>query len=425
MTKKTVLILGAGLPQIPAIARAHRLGYKVLCPDINPAAPGLSMCDYPLPGVSTHNPDEILNALRGLQKRSVLIDGALTMAVEASFSSARVCEALGLPSVSVATADQATNKLERLRAWYAAGVSCPKFGVADNAEEAARLAGEIKLPVVLKPLHRAGAQGVVRCDTEEEIHAMFDFTMGHAKGQVLIEEFIEGTEHSSESLVLEGRVYTTGFSDRNYDTKYKYPPHLLENGDTTPTSLDDDVYRKALSEVEKAIKALGIDFGPAKGDILVTPEGKVYILEMATRLSGDYFCGYTTPYNNGTDIISAALQQCVGDPVNEELLDWQYNRGVALRYFWPDPLPGRIVSIQGLEECRNLPGVRFVTWEPYWIDKQINIGTLLTKPTSHGERVGCVMATGETRQDAVELAEYVVKSVTIKVESVAKDIPNG
>ena len=416
MPDKAIIILGAGPQQIPAITRAHDLGYAVISPDMDAAAPGLPLSDYPLPGVSTHDSGPIIEAALRLRQAGRSVDGVLAMAVEAAGSAARVCEALGLPTVGSVAADLATDKLARLKAWRQAGVSCPRFGQADDAEEAVAVAKDIGLPVVLKPLKRAGARGVVRCDTLEQVHDVFDIAGRESETTVLIEEFIEGTEHSSESLVVDGEIHTLGFSDRNYDTKYKYPPHLLENGDTCPTALPRATYENVLTEVEKAIRALGIGFGPAKGDILVSREGRVYMLEMAARLSGDYFCSFTAPLNNGSDIVSAAIQQAVGDPVTPEFVRWHYDRGVALRYFWPEPLPGRIKAVSGWDEAHALPGVHFITWEPYWAKQDIGVGTLVHPPTSHGERVGCVMATADTRDAAVELAERVVGMVRIEIE---------
>jgi len=62
MKSKTVIILGADYSKIPVIERAHKPGFKVICVDKNPKAPGLSTSDYPLPKISTHDPEEIIKA---------------------------------------------------------------------------------------------------------------------------------------------------------------------------------------------------------------------------------------------------------------------------------------------------------------------------------------------------------------------------
>jgi len=412
--KKAIVILGAGHQQIPAISRAHFLGYDVVSPDLDPNAVGLKMVEYPLPSISTHDPESIISEIKNIKNDGVNVSGIIAVAVEASHTVAIVAKKFGFNSVSVDTALKSRNKIERLKCWKEAGVPCPAFGVAKNLNEAMKVSQELGFPVVFKPIDLAGAQGVVIIKTTDQVQEWFHYTFSKNESEILIEKYIHGTEHSSESLIHNGEIYTTGFTDRNYDTKFLYPPHLLENGDTTPTILSEKVYAKTIRAIESAIRALGIETGAAKGDIIITKEGEPFMLEMAARVSGDYFAAYTAPLNNGTDIISALIQQSVGDEVNMDYLNWRYNKGVALRYIWPNP--GEIVEIDGIEEATTIPGVKFINWEPYWIDKNIDIGTVITKPTSHGERVAAVLAYSETGADAIKLANYVVEKIKIKTK---------
>jgi biotin carboxylase len=306
---KTIMILGAGEQQIPAIERAQKLGCKVACVDKNEKSPGLALVDYPFPGISTHNSDEVIAAINTLKEKGVIVSGIVAVAVEASHVVAEVGEYFNFKTVSKKAAKVSRNKKERLRCWQSAGVPCPKFGVAYDKNEAIDIANSIGYPVVFKPTTLAGAKGVVVVNSKSDAETFFKYTYSKSNSEVLIEEYIEGTEHSSESLVHNGEVFTTGFSDRNYDTKFLYPPHLLENGDTTPTNLSASIYEKTLEVVEQAIKALGINSSVAKGDIIITKDGRPIMLEMAARVSGDYFASHTASLNNGTDIISAYIQQ--------------------------------------------------------------------------------------------------------------------
>ena len=316
MRKKSIIILGAGQQQIPAISRAHNLGYQVISPDLNPNAPGLKMVEYPLPNVSTHDSEALIDNLKSLFKKHITVSGIVTVAVEASHSAAKVAEEFGLISVPYEVAVRSRNKIERLKCWEKAGVPCPEFGVAQSRDKAKEIARKIGYPVVFKPIDLAGAKGIVIIKNEKEADDWFEYSLSKSKAEILIEEYIDGTEHSSESLVHKGTIYTTGFTDRNYDTKFLYPPYLLENGDSTPTNLDEKVYNRTIEAVREAIKALEINTGPAKGDIIITRDGEPKILEMATRVSGDYFAAYTAPLNNDTDLISALIQQAAGDEVD-------------------------------------------------------------------------------------------------------------
>lgn len=411
MTKKTIIVLGGGEQQIPVIHRAHSLGYDVACADINEDAPGLALVKYPLAKVSTHDPEDVIYATKNLKSSGTNIAGIVAVAVEASHTVAAVGEFFGFNTISSEVSARCTDKISRLKCFQRHGVPCPRFGTAQNKIDAIQVVHSIGYPVVLKPTNKAGALGVVIVKNDDELNQWFDYTFEKNNNIVLIEEYLEGTEHSSESLVINNNIYTTGFSDRNYDTKHLYPPHLLENGDTLPTELSDMVFRETLNAIEKAIRSLGINVGAAKGDIIVTKQGQPKILEMAARVSGDYFASFTVPAHNGTDLISALLQQASDDQVNKEFLTPKMNRGVALRYLWPKP--GKIISISGFEEAQNKQDVLFVNWEPYWVQRNIEPGVIITPPVSHRERVGCVLCQAETREKAIQLAEETVSSVKI------------
>jgi biotin carboxylase len=148
-----------------------------------------------------------------------------------------------------------------------------------------------------------------------------------------------------------------------------------------------------------------------KGDILIDRSG-VHILEMAARLSGDYFCNETVPLHNGVNVVEAVLSLSLGEEIDLRLLQPKFNRGVALRYVWPKP--GKITAINGIERVRSMPGIHFFRWEPRWSD--IGVGAVITPARSMGERVGSVMAFGETRDAAVRLAEKAVGAIEIVTE---------
>lgn len=409
--KKAVVILGGGQQQIFAIDRAHKLGYDVVCPDLHITAQGLRLVKYPLPKVSTHDPEELIAEIKRLQQRCIPVSGIVAIGVEASHSLAAVADYFGLNGVSVDAAQRSSNKIARLKCFKDAGIPCPDFGVAHNIQDAKSICNNLGLPVVFKPVALAGAKGGVIINNVEEIDRWLEFTYQQSGTEILIETYLTRTKHSSESIVHDNRVYTTGFSDRNYNTTFLYPPHLLENGDTCPTILDEKTHQRIFAIVEAAIRALGITAGPAKGDIIVTPDGGPLLLGMAARASGDYFAAVTAPCNNGTDIISAIIQQAVGDAIDPSFLTWKYNKGVALRYLWPSP--GKIIDIQGLEEVNSMQGVQFLNWEPYWQAQNIGVGTIISPPTSHRERVTSVLAVSDTRSEAIKIAERAVDQVRI------------
>ena len=78
MGKQTLMVIGAGIFQLPAIETAKSMGLKVLAVDGNPAAPGKDLADY-------FEPVSIADIDRVVEKAGQLGDQELNkLAVERS-----------------------------------------------------------------------------------------------------------------------------------------------------------------------------------------------------------------------------------------------------------------------------------------------------------------------------------------------------
>jgi biotin carboxylase len=405
-----LLIIGAGPNQVPAIRMAKERGLRVTAIDMNPEAAGFALADR-RGIVSTRDVEKAVAFARTVRDEDGL-DGVMTLASESAVTVAAVAEALGLPGLNLPAARRATHKVERQRCFQSAGVPCPtSFGAASD-EMAIALGDELGWPVVVKPADSAGARGVRKVNGPGEMTAaVAELRRYSDQPDFLVERFVRGSEHSIEGVVLDGEVHWTGFTDRNYSKKEMFPPYFLEDGDTLPTELPEAMVRRIREVSTAAVRALGIDWGPAKGDIIIL-DGEPLVLEMAARLSGDYFCYVTTPLHNGVNILETVMDMSLGIEPDPASLRPQFHRGVALRYVWP--APGVVKAIRGVEEARRIQGVHFVKWEPRWED--IRVGTRIEAPKSMGERVAAVMAVAETRAEAVAIAERAVATVEIVTE---------
>jgi len=409
-TSKTIFIIGAGPNQIPAIRMAKSRGFQAVVIDIDPQAEGFALADqHGL--VSTRDVPATIEFARRINQ-IIKIDGVMTIASESAVTVASVAEALDLPGLGPKFAIWATDKVKRQKLFRKHNVPSPYFASATSVEQGIIQAQKIGWPVVVKPADSAGSRGVRKVNCPEEMaDAVSEIRKYSTAPEFLIEEFLSGTEHSIEGIVINGKVYWTGFSDRNYDKKEIYPPYFLEDGDTLPSALSREMLEKVYSVSTQAVHALGINWGPAKGDILIDKQGPK-VLEMAARLSGDYFCFKTVPLHNGVDLLRAVMDLSLGLDIDFSLLNPKFNQGVALRYVWPKP--GRVKAIRGIQEVRAMEGVHSFNWECRW--RNIDVGTVITPASSMGERVGSVMTYADTREKAVLIAEKAVKMIEIETE---------
>ena len=121
----TILILGAGIMQEPAVRIARRKGWRVILADANPQAPARAMADL-FVCIDLKDRDGLLAFARSIRTSSGL-DGVFTAGTDFSSSVAWVAEKLGLPGIPYCVAMKATDKCLMREAFAAADVPSPRF----------------------------------------------------------------------------------------------------------------------------------------------------------------------------------------------------------------------------------------------------------------------------------------------------------
>ena len=400
MPKKTIMILGAGPEQVEAIEIAKNLGLKVIAVDGNPNAQGLEIADIGLA-------EDIKDVNRMVEiGHEYEIDGVMTHAVEIPQIVAEVAKKLNLPGIEPEVAERATDKLKRIKCFIENGVSCANFESANNLQEAQEKAEKIGFPCVFKPVDKAGARGVIKVNSLKEVKNAYEHALNNTdKNIILIEEYLEGKEISTESIVYNGDIYHIGIGDRNYDRK-RFEPFFVQDGGQIPANLSHEIMENLEDEIELAIKAIGINWGVAKGDYLIEADGTIRIIEMAARTSGGRFCSIRVPLSNGINLIKLLVLISVGEEVNLDELKPKFSRYVADRFILPEP--GKIISIEGIDEARKLEGIYDI-----YLDNGLVIGNEIGILTDHTCRKGQIIAVGSTYEEAVNKAEKAVELIKI------------
>lgn len=390
-----ILIIGAGLMQIPAIRIASQMGLKTIVTDYNPEAPGLALADVPIV-MSTKDIEGTVRTARQYQHK---IRGVLTVGTDASLTVAAVAGALGLVGIHYEAAEKATHKLKMRNALRRAGVAVPEFAGVWSIDEARGAAERTGFPVVLKPVDNMGARGVVRVDGLAQIEQAYR----HAKscstsGEVIVEAYMDGPELSIDALVWDSEIICAGTADRIIAR----PPYFIELGHNLPSAQPKEAQERALDLMRAAVKALGITYGAAKGDVKVTKDGPM-IGECAARLSGGWMSSHTFPLSTGYSMIRGAIEIAIGrKPAIPEFL----NRVAMERAIIA--APGRIARIEGVNQALRLKGVKDIIMKA-------RVDDVVAPPISNMDKQGHVIAMAETYEEC----EAVVKKAleTIRIET--------
>jgi biotin carboxylase len=266
---KTLLIVSGGIEAADAAKRAKEMGHMVVVSDIDPHAPGFAFADSCLIA-DVYGAEETAAAAERYNRKIRKIDGVLCVAADAPVTAAKVAERLGLPGLPVRVAELACDKLAMKECFRDAGVALPWFQQVATPQELQRIAVERGRDLVIKPVDSRGSRGVQRVAQVADLVKAFLLAQSYSPTQrVMVEQYLDGPQVSTESLVTGGRCFTPGFSDRNYEFLERYAPFFVENGGDLPSHLPQETQDKVRDLVARAAKALGVREGTVKGDIVV------------------------------------------------------------------------------------------------------------------------------------------------------------
>ncbi|RHS80743.1 ATP-grasp domain-containing protein [Firmicutes bacterium AM31-12AC] len=311
---KKVLIIGAGFLQDFVIKKAKTMGYEVYAVDADPNAIGFKHADH-------YGVVNIVDEKACLEYARVNnVDGVLTAATDYGvLTAAYVAREMGLPGLKYEVAQLIKNKYQVRKCLYENHVDDTEqaYEVHEdtNIEE---LAQKIVYPVMVKPCDGSGSRGASRVDKADDLEEACKYAMdGSITHRAEIETFISGKEYGAETLVVNGKAHVLGIMQKWMTS----PPYYAELGHAIPTDLKPEVEEKARNCVEKAIKALGVNFGSVNMDMLITEDGKVYIIDIGARMGGNMIGPCIIPYGTGVDYMAAMIQNAVGDSVDLRVKD--------------------------------------------------------------------------------------------------------
>ena len=400
---KTIWIVGAGVEAIPGIKLAKKLGLNVIVSDGNPNAPGLKFADKSVI-TSTYDVEGTVNAAHEYHRNVNHIDGVICIATDVPLTVASVAEKLNLPGITTETARKCSDKFLMKESLLAGGIPISWFSLVKSVSELRSIISERGSSLVIKPVDSRGARGVIRVTESLDL----EWAVEHAKSisptsRVMVEEFLEGQQYSTESIIMDEKNVTVGFAERNYEFLEELSPYIIENGGQQPAKIDKKELDSIVKLVEKSSQILGISNAISKGDVVMTKDGPK-IIEIAPRLSGGYFSSDQIPLATGINIIEIAIRLSLGEKINKDKLLFRHQNAVAIRYFFPKP--GKITSISNIDLFKNKSWV-------HKLDLFFGVGDVLGKIIDHTKRCGFVITTGNTRDEAIQRAKMVVKNVQI------------
>jgi biotin carboxylase len=369
---------------------------------------------------NSKNPKEALSKAIELHDSGYKFDAVLSLCWDSAMSVSLIGEHFNLNVLPFSIARNSTNKIIRSTIFKENNIPAPLFEACKTKEDVENVLKRIGYPIVLKPINLSAGRGTILVENSEELEQAYNDSKkflteneNHMKNSdnqhIILNQFIKGTEYSTEGLMIDGAFHLTGISERVFRYE-ESKPYFVEIGDIMPVLLSEDLKKKCFNITQKAALALEIKNGVVKGDLIVNSKGDVLVFEITPRLGGPRFGTEMIPLSNGTNILKAAIQQALGEKIDLQLLKPNKNYGMVSRNIFP--APGKITKIQGLEDIKLLPGYYDFKWLNY-IPYKLN--DIVESPEKLCAGVGYFIATGNNRKEAIANADRIEKKIVIEV----------
>jgi biotin carboxylase len=396
MDSKRILILGGGRYNVPSILAARRAGFFTVVADKNPDAPGLKAADLALP-IDLNDCDSLIEAV----KQNCEVAGVVSMAEVGVRPAAHISAQMGLPHISEEAAGNSTSKAAMRRLWRSIPEYSIDFEVAANLSDAEAAVEKLAtFPLIFKPDRSlGGSRGVTRVESSQEvIQAFHDAKNGGLRGSdVVIEHCIDGTEHSAEVLIWNGRTSVLCIGQKVKSV----PPYRVDVSVQYPAPLAASQRHTVEEMCDRAVRALRLAQGVAHVEFCYTPDGPV-LFEIGARCGGGHTPQIAHHVCGVNEFVEACRMACGMAPTQFTPL---HDRGADYRFLIFDP---------GVVESIDIPETLSTSSSVIDVGITVQLGHRIAPLRSTSDRSGFLVVTGENLEEAAAFADKSCRRISLQ-----------
>lgn len=298
--KEKLVIIGANEFQLPLILRAKEKGMETHVFAWEEGAVGREYADCFYP-VSIVEKERILEECRQIRPAGIASIGSDLAMLTVNEIAGR----LGLTANTMACTELSTNKYNMRKAFREHDDPSPRYCL-DTEKEGL---GQLRYPVIVKPTDRSGSRGVRKLDSPEKLEeAVAQARDCSFDGRAIVEEFIDGKEYSVEFISWEGEHTFLALTEK-FTTG---APHFIETGHREPAGVPAPVLKRIKTVVAHALDSLQIRYGASHAEVLVRPDGGVFLVEIGGRMGGDCIGSHLVKLSTGYDYVDMVIETACG-----------------------------------------------------------------------------------------------------------------
>ncbi len=232
------------------------------------------------------DPQQLLHAVHEVSARIGGVERLFGAYEQLQVPLASVREQLGIPGLPVEAALNFRDKARMKEVLRAHQLPCARHALVERYVDAIAFAERVGFPLVVKPQAGAGAQATYRVDDATALAEALELTHLSVKEPVLLEEFITGSEHSFETISIDGQAVWHSLT--HY---HPTPLEVLRNPwiqwvVVLPREVDHPMFDDIRDAATRALQVLGQTTGLTHMEWFRRADGSIAISEVAARPPG-------------------------------------------------------------------------------------------------------------------------------------------
>jgi biotin carboxylase len=390
---KKILILGAGIYQVPLIKKARELDLFSIVVSVPGNHPGFEFAGK----IAYVDTTDYKNVLELACEEKV--DGICTAGTDvAIISLGYACDRLGLPGISYDAACIVNDKARMKDAFLSGGVRTARYFKASTLEECKMAFDALDTPVLIKATDSSGSRGISVVKSEDRLEQGYALAQSVSRQKVVVvEEFIEGEEFGAQAFVENGRVrFILPHGDYVFKGDTGVPI-----GHFAPYALDPAVIEDCKNQLTRAINSAKLCTCAINADFILKGD-KVYVLEIGARSGATCLAELTSIYY-GIDYYAQIIKAALGEKTDFVQRKNMPNASMLLY----SNKPGIIKSIRN----ENPPDARIAQ-----IKFDYAAGDRVRAFRVGPDRIGHVITRAETLDEAVEMLHTVLSNIHVEVQ---------
>ncbi len=265
---------------------------------------------------------------------------------------------------------------------------------------------EINYPVIVKPSDNGGRKGITICDNEEQLLSAVSLASEYSKtSEVVVEEYISGTELSAVYTISDEQISLTCLNDKY--TSEEVEKSTLCDFVITPSKYYNQFIKDIDPGIRKLLKTIDAKNGVANFQFIVDDRG-IRAFEMGYRVNGNNDFKVARKYNDidfMKMLISYVLTGNMGDDLNKD-------NPLFSEYFCTFALllkAGTIKKLDysGLNKCTNINDISI--WR--------KAGDVIKDTGTNAHKSGMIKFSAKNLEEVEKTIKFIQKNIIAEDES--------